>query len=387
MLKINQNSSIKIPALGNSKLVHSVEDYFLRLLAIITNAKTEIHLQTYIFEEDKTGKEIAAELIKSANRKVKVYILLDGYGSQNLSSTFIEDLTKNGINIRLFSPFFSKNNFHIGRRLHHKIVVAGGKIVLTGGVNIADKYRGSETRIPWLDYSVQIENQTFCKPFQELCLNIYWKKIGNITQPICTTYNETIKILQNDWLNQKSEICNAYSQAIYNAKNEITIVASYFLPSKRLRNVIKIAARKNVKVKIVLSSLSDLPVVMWATKYLYGLLLKQGIELYEWKKSVLHAKIGVVEKYWATVGSFNLNHLSSNGSIEMNVATQPFCFGKNLSNHLNDIISQCDKITFETLESRNGIFRRFRNFVSYYFVRVALIICTYIPRKRFLKFY
>ena len=126
---------------------------------------------------------------------------------------------------------------------------------------------------------------------------------------------------------------------------------------------------------------------MWATKFLYGSLLKQGIELYEWKKSVLHAKLAVVDNQWTIIGSFNLNHLSSYASIEMNVAINSADFGKKTSTHLYNIIEQCDKITFETLDKRNGIFRRFRNFMAYFLTRVALIIATYIPRKRFFKFY
>ena len=373
--------------LNNIELVHSGDDYFQRLIYLISKAKTEIHLQTYIFDNDETGKEIANELIEAVKRNVQVFVLVDGYGSQNLTTIFIENLIKNGVNFRLFSPFFSKNNFYIGRRLHHKIVVADGKIALVGGINIANKYRGSQAEIPWLDCAVQVENQTICKPLQELCSNIYLKKTKNSKQPIFTDSNETVKILQNDWLKQKNEICNAYTHSFYNANEEIIIVASYFLPSRRLRNVLRIAARKNVKIKIVLSGLSDIPVVMWATKFLYGSLLKQGMELYEWEKSVLHGKFAVVDNHWTTIGSFNLNHLSSYGSIEMNVAINSDDFGKITSKYLYTIIEQCDKIIFDTLEKRNGIFRRFRNFISYYFVRIVLIIGTYISRKRFLKFY
>ena len=135
---MNQKSTIKrhneaafLNVADNTKhieLVHSGEDYFLRLKEIIDNAEKEIHLQTYIFENDETGNRIAACLKEAAQRKVKVYVLLDAYGSAALPDSFADDLVQHGILLRFFSPLFSLNNFYIGRRMHHKIVVADEKI-------------------------------------------------------------------------------------------------------------------------------------------------------------------------------------------------------------------------------------------------------------------
>jgi cardiolipin synthase len=138
-------------SIENIELVHSGEDYFLRLLNIITAAKHEIHLQTFTFEDDTTGLEIAKALKKAADRNVKIYILIDGYGSSKLPNAFLEDLGEYGINIRFFSPLFSKNNFYLGRRLHHKVVVVDGEIVLIGVINMANTYHGSNTAQVWLD--------------------------------------------------------------------------------------------------------------------------------------------------------------------------------------------------------------------------------------------
>src|SRR3970282_1746096 len=101
------------------ELVHSGADYFSRLEHIIQDAKYEIHLQFYIFRNDSTGNKILEELKKAASRRVKIYILLDGFGSYSFSKEVIVDLKNLGINFRLFSPFFSANSFYIGRRLHH----------------------------------------------------------------------------------------------------------------------------------------------------------------------------------------------------------------------------------------------------------------------------
>lgn len=373
------------------ELVHSGEDYFSRLRTIISNAQNEIHLQTYIFDNDSTGLEIVGALKEAADRNVKVFVLLDGYGSFSLSNSFFRELVKHGVYIRFFSPWYAVNNFYLGRRLHHKVIVADGEVALIGGINIADKYRGSDSGLPWLDYAVQINDRAFCKPLQQLCRNIHFKLNKRTKRSIISgVYKEkeaVIKLLRNDWLNQKNEISKAYISRLRKADKEVIIVASYFLPGRKFSKVLKRAAKRGVKIKIILSGVSDLPIVMRATRYLYSSLLKQGIELLEWNKSVLHGKLALVDDTWATIGSFNINHLSSYGSIEMNVETNSSKFLQTLDTHLKGIIEQCEVVTFETIKSRKGIFESIKNWIAYVLVRISLVIATYLPYKRFGKFY
>ena len=383
---INQNSN----ALKSVEPVYSGDDYFLRLQRIINEAKNEIHLQTYIFENDAAGKAIAACLKEAALRQVKVYVLLDGYGSKALPEKFTNDLVQHGIHFRFFSPFFSTNSFFIGRRLHHKVVVADGSIALIGGINIADKYHGTKTEEPWLDYAVQADGE-IAGPLQELCRNIYFKKKQQARiKTISFFYSgggASIRILQNDWVKRKNEISSAYNSAVQNAKKEVINFGSYFLPGRRLTTTLKNAAGKGVKIKLVLSGISDMPLIRRATCYLYSLLIRHNMELYEWNKSVLHGKVAVADDEWVTIGSHNLNHLSSYGSIEMNVEIHSPQFSAIFKPHLNKVIAQCEKITIETIEIRNGIISKFINWLSYRLVRTGLIIITYLPYKRFFKRY
>ena len=125
------------------QLVFSGDNYFEILQQIIAGAKNVIHLQTYIFEEDKTGHEVAESLKNAAKRGVKIYLLADAFGSKNLSKNFIVQMKNAGIQFRFFSPLFSSEGIRFGRRLHHKIVVADKCVALVGGINITDKYHGS----------------------------------------------------------------------------------------------------------------------------------------------------------------------------------------------------------------------------------------------------
>lgn len=370
------------------QLVHSGEDYFLRLKEIINKAKKDIYLQTYIFENDDTGNAIAKCLKKAAQRKVNVYVLLDAYGSAALSNSFVQDLLQYGIQLRFFSPLFSLNNFYIGRRMHHKVVVADGSMALIGGINIGDKYHGSINKEPWLDYAVQL----YCpaaEDLQKLCSDYFFKKGSSrkILPVLHSAGDALIGILQNDWLQRKTEVCDAYTRAISNAEKEIVIVGSYFLPGRKLTKTLKNACKRGIKTTVILAGTSDVPMVHRASEHLYASFLSHHMKIYEWNKSVVHGKAAMIDNKWSIVGSFNLNSLSCYGSIEMNVEIQSVEFAKNLQSNFENVISECREITLETLRERSGIFKSLTNWVSYRMVRISMLLLTFLPHLRFMKNY
>lgn len=368
------------------ELVHSGNDYFERLRKMIEEASKEIHVQTYILEDDETGSVIVQALIDAAKRGVSVYVVADAFGSSALSKTAINTMTKHGVKFRFFSPFLSRNNFYIGRRLHHKVVVVDAVQVLVGGINIANKYRGNSNEPPWLDFAIQIEGEV-AKPLQSLCRNVFFKKKKKQIHGIKTIFKdekiEQLKVLQNDWLKGKNEIQNSYLKAIKEAKKEIIIVASYFLPGRRLIRALKKASRSGVKTSIVLSGTSDVPTIRNATRYLYSSLLKNKIEIYEWTQSVVHGKVALIDEELATIGSFNLNHLSSYGSVEMNIEIKSTAFAETFGYELSKIMVASEKITEESFVLKNTLYSRFVNWLSYRLMRMALIVITYFPYKRF----
>ncbi len=379
----NKNSLI---ASKNLELVYSGEDYFSRLEAIICNSQIEIHMQMYLFENDATGNRIIMALKEAASRNVQVYVLLDGLGSLSFPSETIKEMRQSGINIRFFAPLFSTYTFYLGRRLHRKVIVADAKVVLIGGINIADKYCGSPTEAPWLDYAVQLKGE-IAEPLQKLCTNIYFKKRNFQNKKIKSSFpfeeDGMVRILQNDWLKGENEICDGYIKSIRNAKTEIIIVGSYFLPGIRIIRALKKASKNKVKIKLILSGKSDLPLTRRATCFLYSKLLKYNIELYEWDQSILHGKVAVIDGNWTTIGSFNLNNLSSYGSLEMNVEINSALFSKMFEAHLIKIIAQCQSITSNSLKIKNNLLTKSINFLSYCITRIIEIIVTYTPYKRF----
>ena len=368
------------------ELVHSGEDYFTRLETIIREAHSQIYLQMYLFENDATGKKIINALKEAAQRKVEIYVLLDGLGSLTFPAELQKELKYDGINIRFFAPLLSTYTFYLGRRLHRKVVVADAKVALVGGINIADKYHGSATEKPWLDYALQLNGEV-AKPLQQLCYDIYFKKRHLRNKKVKATFyieeETSIRILQNDWLKGKNEICDAYIKSIRHAKKEIIIIGSYFLPGIRIIRALKKASKNKVVIKLILSGKSDLPLTRRATCFLYGKLLDYNIELYEWNASVLHGKVAVVDDNWSTIGSFNLNNLSSYGSLEINVEILSESFSAQFKTHLNKIIAQSQRISPQSLKSTTSILAKFINLMAYILTRIIELLVTYTPYKRF----
>ncbi len=368
-------------------LVHSGNDYFSRLEQIILSTQYEIHIQFYIFKYDVTGKKIIDALKNAAERGVKVYILLDAFGSLSFPKEIVEELHVIGIHFRFFSPFFSKNSFYIGRRLHHKIVVSDAQLVLIGGINIAKKYHGTIKKEPWLDYAVLVQDETIAKMLQLVCRNLFYKNRHPLRHKLISVFytpdENTVRITQNDWLKRKNEIYKAYLNAFSKAKDEIIIVGSYFLPGKRLTNALKKAAKNKVTVKLILSGVSDIKLAQRATNHIYAKLLRSNIELYEYNKTVLHGKAAIVDGNWTTIGSFNLNNLSAFGSLEMNVEIKSTQFTNICKSHISTILSQCQKVTLSSIKKRNTVYSNFINWIAYWIARFLLNLVTYFPHKRF----
>jgi cardiolipin synthase len=260
------------------KLINSGDDYFNMLEKIIDSSENEIHLQTYIFDEDNTGKTISDALIRAAERGVKIFVLVDAYGSKSLSIEFIKQLQIHGIHFRFFSPLFSKESIYLGRRLHHKIVVADNKIALVGGINIADKYHGTDVGPAWLDYAVLI-NGNVCSQLSKLCEHFFKRKV--LKRSFSFTHNKSefsgttlIRFTRNDWILRKNEIYNSYHQSLIEAENSALFIASYFLPGYTFRKILKNAKKRGVEIKIILAGKSDLPFFWYAEKYLYDFYLR-----------------------------------------------------------------------------------------------------------------
>ena len=371
-------------------LVRGGMQYFTVMKESIRQAQHSVHLQTYIFEEDETGEEIAVELINASLRGVKVYLLLDGYASRELSDPFLRRLTDSGIRFRFFEPILKGKSFYFGRRLHHKVLVADAQIALVGGVNISNKYNDFPGDPAWLDWAIRVEGEAAADLFK-ICVNVWVrfpaeirKIIANEKMPVIdTSMHCPVRVRRNDWVTRKNEISRSYLEMFRNAKEEIIIMSSYFLPGRLIRRDMSRAAKRGVVIKLILAGTSDVKVAKQAERYMYRWLFKNRIEIYEYPHNILHGKIAVYDSVWVTGGSYNVNNISAYASIELNLDVKGNSFAGLVKDTLDGIIrNDCIQFTESTYQTKYNFFQRIVQYVSYELVRLVFFLFTFYFRQR-----
>ncbi len=369
------------------RLIHGGESYFNTLIELINECENTLHLQVYIFDLDNTGKIILKAIEDAAARGVSVYLVVDGFGSMSLGNEFADRMKMQNISFRFFSPLPFPGILQAGRRLHHKVCVADKKKSLVGGINIADKYRGSKNELPWLDYALLVEGNV-SNEINDVCERIFNKKFTlnpvKSKPKFISQVKDGVKVrmTRNDWIRGRNEISSAYKTMLGNAHHEILIVASYFIPSRRLLKILVRAAIRGRKVNIVLGKISDVPFIKPATQYLYGKLLRNGVRIFEYKDAVLHAKVCVVDQQWVSIGSLNLNHLSELLSLEMNLEVLDKTFGASLSKEFHDLIqNHCVEVNVHAFEKERTIFLKFKSWFSYKLFSGFMRMLSFLSRK------
>jgi len=348
-------------------LVHSGKEFFDLLVKLIDNSNSSVHFQTYIFDDDITGNLIADALKRAAFRGVKIHLLLDGVGSYSLTREFIDRLEATGVEFRFFSKLPWHGITQAGRRLHHKVVVVDQSLALIGGINIANKYNDVDGKA-WLDYALLVKGP-IVRQAEIICKQLSSRRFYKFPKEKIQKIGEggvEVRLMQNDWFRRKNEISAGYKTSLKDAKEEIIIVASYFIPSPRLLRILVSASKKGRLIKIVLSGQSDVALMRSAMYFLYRKLLLNNVRIFEYKASVLHAKVCVVDRETVSIGSFNINHLSEFLSVELNVDVKNRNFANSFAQELDLLMQKdCDEIFLHDFDVKHTALRQFSTYISF----------------------
>jgi cardiolipin synthase A/B len=371
-------------------LLSSGEEFFAAVESTIDGAKSYIHFQAYILDEDETGNRMIDALVRAARKGVRTYLLLDAYGTKYLSDELVKKIDRSGILFRFFSPTFITKGYQLSLRLHSKVVLADGDIAIIGGMNFANRYHGYGIKKEWLDFAVKIRGPE-CAHLLDIMRRLWNKTFISkqeratefVHNPQSYTDNISVRVLQNNWYRNKIEILKGYRTIFRKSQKRMILFSGYFLPGRNERRLLRLASRRGVDIKIVLAAESDAPVFEKATQFLYDFILRNNIKIYEYLPSNLHAKVATVDGVWCTVGSYNLNHLSDYGSIEINAAILDKGFTQDFEEKLLDIIkNDCRQITPEIFRKRRTLFYRTLGWFSYQMIRILTRIMFSLTKKK-----
>ena len=379
-------------------------EFFPALLAAIDAAKTEVYLETYIYHDDPTGKSVTDALARAARRGVTVRVSVDGFGSANLADSLRTPLEAAGVEIVIFRPehplwhtglaFFSRARL---RRLHRKLAMIDRQVAFVGGINILDDLIDpvhGALEAPRFDFAVKVRGPVV-GPIAAFMLNQWlrldWKRIASSgaefeealdtwwtrrdwSAPDPDGANVKAAFVTRDNVRNRRRIERAYLAAIALARHEVLLCNAYYFPGRRFRHALLAAARRGVRVRLLLQGRPEYPIQHYASQALYAELLAAGIEIHEYTKSFLHAKVGVVDEAWATVGSSNIDPFSLLLAREANLVIRDAEFAQQLHARLETAIEH-DAVVVESERhvGRGWVTRCFNTF-AYAALRLGVYV-------------
>ena len=339
------------------RLLRSGVALFPALIEAFDQAQHEVLLETYIFDFAGAGGEVAQALVRAAQRGVRVCVVVDGVGTGALPPEWAQCFQQAGVQCRVYSPlagvgFWLPSRW---RRLHRKLCVVDRSVAFCGGINLVDDFidpnvpEGLEQ--PRLDYGVSLRGPLVAHVHN--AMSQLWSRIEAVRelrsqdiagalealrsadQGLALPTHGTVQLVLRDNVRHRTQIERAYRKAIGAARHDVVVASAYFFPGLRLRRALVLAARRGVRVRLLLQGKYEYFLPYRASRQLYGKLLAAGVEIYEYHASVLHAKVAVVDGHWATVGSSNLDPFSLLLAREANVVVRDAAFAQSLQDSLH----------------------------------------------------
>lgn len=329
------------------RLLESGVALFPDLLAAIAAAHSEIHFETYIFAADDTGAAVEQALVAAARRGIKVRVVIDWFGSghaqcKRLAAVFAEA----GVHCRIFNPWFKKGV----TRTHRKITVVDRSVAYVGGINVNDDYLcdyNPHLRLPaprW-DFAVRVTGPLVEDIHREA--QAQWARVGRMgllrrldlfrqmkrDGPVAGNGPMQAGFVVRDNFRNRRTIQRAYLQAIGRARSSILMANPYFAPGRKFREALGRAAERGVKVTLLIG-VGEFQLQDMVAHSFYPKLLGCGVNVVEYQKTQLHAKVAVIDDDWATVGSSNCDGLSLFLNQEANVVVRDAQFAASMRAHI-----------------------------------------------------
>ena len=355
------------------QLLQGGQAFFPALIQAMEEAQHEIRLETYIFNLDSSGHLIADALVRAAERGVAVFLVVDGAGTPDLPTSLTSRFDAAGVQWRIFSRLGG-----IGwlvpsrwRRMHRKLSAIDGRVAFCGGINVLDDFYDPNHGVldsPRLDFALQITGP-LVRDVTEAMAQFWWRlraaktarafdfpsawaalqsavRVGQGSSVLANGVpagpsgslpaSAKAALVLRDNFRMRTRIEAVYRMAISDARSEIIIANAYFVPGARLRRALIQAAKRGVRVRLLLQGRYEYFMQFHAARPVFGALLAAGVEIHEYAASFLHAKVAVVDSLWVTVGSSNLDPLSLLLAREANVVVVDAALAQDLRARLDD---------------------------------------------------
>jgi len=335
------------------------KDTFKALFDAIDNAKDHIHIQFFIFDDDRISNQLRELLIRKAKGGVRVRLIYDYWGSLNLTKKYLKSLKDAGIYFQPFLPFrwqISRRN-KINYRNHRKLVIVDGKIGFTGGLNVADRYIYGNKLGNWRDTFVRFEGAAVHG--LQLLFMVDWYFVDRKLIEGSEYFPKPVKFQSNlvqlvssgpdtDW----EAIMQGIASSIMSATKYIYIHTPYFMPNDVIASSMEIASLSGVDVRLMIPLRSDSRLSDASTFSYLGRALEAGVRIFIYKEGFLHSKAIIIDDFISIVGSANIDERSINQNFEANAFIYDSVTGEKLKQFFLNDAQNCEELTLVTWNNR-----------------------------------
>jgi cardiolipin synthase A/B len=345
--------------------------FFRSMFAAINSAERFILLEYYLIRNDFTGSLLADELANAVKRGVRVLLIYDYIGSVETPASYFKNLARRGVELISFNtPSFRRGMGWFDKRDHRKMVVVDGTLAFLGGFNIGDEYAGIvDLPLRFRDVGFSISGSAvgeLVRVFRET-----WRmergQLPDLPEQPLSARDESrtsrrrgqssVSIVSGGPHHRSSYIRDAFLFSIASASEEIIIATPYFVPGPRIIRSLLRAARRGVMIRLLLPARSDVPLVRILGRGFYGALLKEGIEIRELEREILHAKVMLIDGERTVIGSANLDQRSFHRNFEINCIIDSSAFGRQIRNMLQEDLGDSRQVMLEDHERRGMVAR------------------------------
>jgi len=339
--------------------LHNGEEAFPDMLAAIRNATQSVHLVSYIFENNHSGRQFVEALREAAERGVKVRVLFDALG-EYYSLPFTRHLLRGSkVQVgRFLPPSLSGRGIYFNLRNHRKLLVVDGLIGFTGGMNIGDRHLAADTRNPnrVIDIHFRIEGpavghlqEAFVEDWgfatgESIPIKKYAGPLTNgeaFCRGISAGPNENFEKLH--WI---------IIGALNSARQRVRIMTPYFIPNRAMVSAINAAALRGVQIEIILPEKNNLFYVAWAMEAYIAELLPYGTRIFYQPPPFVHSKLLLVDDHYPLVGSANIDPRSLRLNFEFNIEVYSTALAETLHRHFGEILDRSHRITRAEINER-----------------------------------
>jgi cardiolipin synthase len=369
------------------RLLKNGAEAFPAMFTAIQRAVYSIALEMYIIADDETGRELRDYLTAAARKGLLVEVLIDSWGSWNLPGSFWDEFLAADGRVKWFHPF-AKGVFFF--RNHRKLLLIDDSIAFIGGMNMAEEYyHGAYGEEPWRDNMLEIsgpETAWLRHSFMRM-----WARAGSSLRRLLFPMRQQNRVVPGSGLrflesgpeNPIRPVRRAYRQVVQSARKDIDLAMAYFYPHGRMLRALKRAVRRGVRVRLLFSQRTDVPVARWAARGLYGRLLRAGVEVWEYLPAMMHAKLAIADDT-VVAGSANLDVRSGRINYELVAVVTDAKLAGQARSDFEDDLKQSVRILLPEWKSRPPI-QKLKERVSYWLLARADIFVARMETARKMK--